>query len=100
MLGDTVGQVTSEFFIIAKYGVDLFPELPLAVLQHSQRLLMGGREHMEVGFDQHVHLVVVMPERFVEALGVFLLVVSDLVDLVFQCVVSRLERGLRPLLGE
>ena len=51
-------------------------------------------------FDQHVHLIMVMFEKLVEAVDVLLVVACNLVDLMFQCVVSLLERGLRQLLGE
>ena len=100
MLGEAVGQATNQVAIIAKDGVDLVLELLVAVLQLSLRVLMAGREHVAIRFDQHVNLIVVMPERLVEVVGVALVVACNLVDLVFQCVVSLLERGVRPLLGD
>ena len=100
MFREAVVQVTDQLAIITKEGVDLVLELRVAVPQLSQRVLILGRGPIEILHDQHVHLIVVMPERLVEAVGVSLVVACHLLDLVFQCLISRLERGVRPLLGE
>ena len=100
MFREAGSYLTNHLAIIAKDGVDLILELLVAVPQRPLRVLMASRKHIQIRFDQHVHLIVVMSERLVEAVDVPLVVACNLVDLGFQCVVSLLERGVRQLLGE